>query len=150
MSSKISSEDLFNRIALKVSEKKYKASIRLAKVYTEALYDVILEELQKNNEITIPSFGTFKISHLPHGERWIYDLNGQGEKKLVYIEQKDTVKFNPLDSLKESVNTDFKRHKHKRKSYTKPQRPKTFADLINTINDRKENNHGEKCISENN
>lgn len=67
------------------------------------IYKTILEQLQLNQKIMIEKFGTFELKERKAGNREIYDINTK-QKKMVYIESKNNIKFTPSDVFETLVN----------------------------------------------
>lgn len=147
--SKIKYNDLLEAIALKVSVTGG-ASANSVNKYLEALYDVILEQLELNGSIYIENFGTFTLKERKGGSRIINNLNDDGTH-LVYVEPKNFVSFKPSSVLdycinegnfvfnKRNVKSSKKKVSKKRSDYyygKKDNKIKKHTDLMNLMNER--------------
>jgi nucleoid DNA-binding protein len=94
--------DLCKLLALKVGKG---ATENSADRYLKCLYSIILEQLDLNGEIVLPKFGKFYIEHVEDKE--IIANGGGGEKKYIYIPERDDVKFVPYKELKERTNKKY-------------------------------------------
>ena len=65
----------------------------------DAVFGIILAELEKGNSVKIANFGTFEIKRVP--ERKITDLRS-GE--VVSVPAQETVRFRPARKIKAKVN----------------------------------------------
>lgn len=97
------------------------ATAESARRYYDAIYDVILEELKINGEITLYQFGTFSLE-----ERGGYDARlgdfENGGTVIRYIKPKKVVRFKPTGMLDTAINNNaFKRcfRNYKKKTRTK-------------------------------
>ena len=101
MASKLTLDDLYNMVANKVGNH---ATPLSAKKYFRAMYRVILEQLELNGKITIPTFGTFELRDRKSGERRMGNPNEVGTTQLVYVPPKIDISFKSSEIFDRSVN----------------------------------------------
>ena len=135
-------EDLCNLIA---NEVKNGATIKSADKYLQAIYKVILRQLELNQRINIKGFGTFEIKERKSGERLINNPKNN-QKQVYYVEPRYSISFKAASNFDYSVNeNNFKIVSDKRnatlnRENRKPPvrtRTKRITDLINKANKRK-------------
>lgn len=81
------------------------ASEKSADKYLKSLYKIILEQLNLNGEIVLPKFGKFYLEHVEDKEMVTQD--GNGEKKYIYVPQRDDIKFTPYKEFKDDINKKY-------------------------------------------
>ena len=97
MSDKLNHSDLSALLA-----KEAEISMAKADAFTKAIFDLIIEGLEKDGIVKINGLGTFKVSEV--ADRYSVNVNTgekieiKGHKKLVFV---------PADVLKENVNKPF-------------------------------------------
>ena len=72
--------------------------------YLSVFYNYILEQLDKNGEVVIGKFGKFYLEHID--EREMIASDGK-EKKYIYVQEKDNIKFTPFKTFKDDVNRKY-------------------------------------------
>lgn len=129
---------LLNAIALKVGNN---SSPERVQEYLNAIYDVILSELELNGEITFMNFGKFVAKERKSGVREVSDVNNPTQKTLIHVEARTNVSFSPSERFTFNINNGYKRHSNKNMNRSKEQSKKrstTVADLLNKARSRKE------------
>ena len=137
-------EDLCNLIA---NEVKNGATIKSADKYLQAIYKVILRQLELNQRIHFKGFGIFEIKERKSGERLINNPRNN-EMQIVYFEPRYSISFRASSNFDYSVNennfkitTDknegFKRKTKKKNKHGKNKFIKNTADLLSKANKRK-------------
>jgi nucleoid DNA-binding protein len=109
----ISIDQLCNLVAL---ESKFTPAT--ARKVMDALYKVILKQLELNKRVYLFNFGAFEIYERSSGDKRMGDLVNGGSI-VRYIPPKTNIMFKPSDALENAINSDFKmptRRKVKKKS----------------------------------
>lgn len=133
--SDIKYDELCNMIANEV--RAGHPSRKSADRYLQAIYKVILRQLELNHRVYFKDFGYFELREHKSGERNIIDPVTK-EQRIVYVKPKYSIFFKPSTVLEHSVNDyDFKKTtKSKIKRLPKGGRCNTTADLINRSRER--------------
>ena len=143
-------EQLCNLVALEC-----KLSPKTVRTVLDALYKVILKQLELNKRIYFNNFGAFELKERPSGDKAMGNFN-VGETVVRYIEARNKILFKPSDALDRAINEgEFvmpTRKKDRRKSRAqivreynerhKAEKPTTEELLVKALNvsqARKEN-----------
>lgn len=143
-------EQLCNLVALEC-----KLSPKTVRTVLDALYKVILKQLELNKRIYFNNFGAFELKERPSGDKTMGTFI-QGETVVRYIEARNKILFKPSDALDRAINEGGfvmpTRRKDKRKSRAqivreynerhKAEKPTTEELLVKALNvsqARKEN-----------
>ena len=143
-------EQLCNLVALEC-----KLSPKTVRTVLDALYKVILKQLELNKRIYFNNFGAFELKERPSGDKAMGTFI-QGETVVRYIEARNKILFKPSDALDRAINEgEFvmpTRKKDRRKSRAqivreynerhKAEKPTTEELLVKALNvsqARKEN-----------
>ena len=143
-------EQLCNLVALEC-----KLSPKTVRTVLDALYKVILKQLELNQRIYFNNIGAFELKDRPSGDKTMGTFI-QGETVVRYIEARNKILFKPSDALDRAINEgEFvmpTRKKDRRKSRAqivreynerhKAEKPTTEELLVKALNvsqARKEN-----------
>ena len=115
----------------------------------EALYAVILKQLELNGEICLDSFGTFKLLNVKANDRRMYDLHND-EMTVRYIAEHNKLVFEPSKKFKEAINDDFKpklrargtKKKKKKDYYEKVPAPTIEEVMVDALSISKKRSEG--------
>lgn len=146
----LKTEQLCNLVALEC-----KLSPNTVRNVLDALYKVILKQLELNQRIYFNNFGAFELKERPSGDKAMGTFTA-GETIIRYVEAKNKIMFKPSEALNRAINEgDFvmpTRRKDKRKSRAqivreynerhKAEKPTTEELLVKALNvsqARKEN-----------
>lgn len=107
--------DLLNLIANEVGGN---SSTRMARVYLNAIINVILKELKLNSRISIMNFGIFETFKIGGYDARIGNFDGGSSVR--YIKPKLRLKFSPSKTLDKAINeNDFEIPERKKKGRSK-------------------------------
>jgi len=143
-------EQLCNLVALEC-----KLSPKTVRTVLDALYKVILKQLELNKRIYFNNFGAFELKERPSGDKTMGTFI-QGETVVRYIEARNKILFKSSDALDRAINEGGfvmpTRKKDRRKSRAqivreynerhKAEKPTTEELLVKALNvsqARKEN-----------
>lgn len=76
---------------------------KTAEKYLEAIYELILEELEINGKIRFQGFGEIFLKDIKGYDKKINDIQ-TGEQRVIYVTPKYRIYFTPSKTFKDDVN----------------------------------------------
>ena len=118
-------DQLCNLVALEC-----KLSPKTVRSVLDALYKVILKQLELNQRIYFNDFGAFELKERPSGDKAMGNFN-VGETVVRYVEARNKIVFKTSDALDRAINEgEFVRPTRKKKNR------KSRAQIVREYNDR--------------
>ena len=118
-------EQLCNLVALEC-----KLSPKTVRNVLDALYKVILKQLELNKRIYFNDFGAFELKERPSGDKAMGNFN-VGETVVRYVEARNKIVFKTSDALDRAINEgEFVMPTRKKKNR------KSRAQIVREYNDR--------------